>query len=331
MEFFINIFLLTGTIIGAGIFSLPAILSHTGVYFYLLLAGLAFISAYLGIKYRFLINKTKADDQMPAYLSKALGKKWGTTSLILFTLSLIGALTSYLLLIQEQLGSVYLFLGLTWSILILDLKQIKKFDSILTICLMLLVIMLIVSSKNINLNIVGTTTSIKYLIKAFGVILFSLTGFSVIPELSKSGKPNLSIKTTYFLVSIIYIIFASTVNTEDKNLILDSVVFFAVITSYIPMSFVLEEVFIKDLKIQKTPAKLTTLILPVIIAFYGIKDFITALSITGGVFIALLQILIISAYLKLKKKLLISEKIILYLSIGVFAIASLAEIILYFI
>ncbi|GIW63213.1 MAG: hypothetical protein KatS3mg091_015 [Patescibacteria group bacterium] len=332
MELLINIFLLTGTIIGAGIFSLPEILNQTGIYFYILLFLLAFLSSYLGIKYRWIIKKTKSDNQMPSYITAALGSGWGTTSLILFTLSLIGALTSYLLLINEQLGNITFFLGLTWFILLFNLKQIKKLDSFLTICLLLAVVLLTAVPQNSTKNIAtAIQPSWESLIKAFGAILFSLTSFSVIPELSATGKPNLAIKITYTIVSIIYILFAQTVNPSNKSLILSSVVFFAVITSYIPMSFVLEETLTKDLKIKKLPAKLTTLILPAAIALFGIKDFITALAITGGVFIALLQILIIFSYIKLKKSLIIFEKILLYLSVAIFLLAALAEIYLYFV
>ncbi len=329
MQIILNIFLLTGTVIGAGIFSLPIIFERLGVIFYLLLFLLGFLTAYLGVKYRHLIDSLKTQNQMPSYIGASLGPLWKKISLILFAFSLAGALISYLLLIKEQIGSIYIFLSFSWAILLLNLKTIKKFDSILTIILLISILFLILQAEGLQFLpqvFLPESINLKDFVKAYGVILFSFTGFSVIPDLVKKGRPKTAINTSYLIITLIYLYFANFVDMKNQNLLLKTVIFFAVITSYIPLSFVLEETLEKDLGIKRIASKAITLATPVVVVLWGVADFISALSITGGVFISLLQILIVIAYIKLKKPRGLLERALLILTCLIFLLGAASEV-----
>lgn len=324
-----NIFLLTGTVIGAGIFSLPFVFQKTKILFHILLIIFTAITVYVSKIYVEVIKASKEKDQLPVYLKKFLGEKIARVSLFLFIFSLIGALTGYLTLIQFVIKNLVFFIIPIWFILLFKKNLTEEINDVLTLILILLLGILI--SKQLPNEFLTNLFSfpdskeitLKNIATAYGVILFSLTGFSIIPELDFNKKINLSILLSYFIVLIIYSLFALT-QSNVSSFIYKTTVIFAIITSYIPLSIALEETFEKDLNFKTSIAKVLTLTLPLIFTMFLHENFIKAFSITGGIFIALLQILIVFAGLKAKKRSLL-EKIVLYFSIiilflGAFAI-----------
>ena len=328
MQILLNIFLLTGTVIGAGIFSLPSVFSKLGSIFYILLLILGFLTAYMGVKYYQLIKTVGKQKQMPTYIKESLGKFWGKTALVLFASSLAGALISYLLLIKEQIGDIFFFLALNWGLLSLNPKLLRRFDGLLTIALISSIIMLILQNQQASLLPefpAIETLNLEDIAKSYGVVLFSFTGFSIIPDLLPKGKVKLSIFISYIIIGLIYLYFGNFVKL-NQSMLMQVVIFFAVTTSYVPLSFVLEETLNKDLGLKKLLSKTTSLFIPVAVVALNMTDFISALSITGGIFISFLQILIISAYIKkigAKTKI---EKILLYATIFIFFAGALSEL-----
>ena len=316
-----NVFILTGTIIGAGIFSLPFILQKTGLLFFIQLIILSLTSIFLSFAYLEIIKKVKKTDQLPFYIEKFLGKKMGFFSKVLFIFSLIGALTGYLMLIKYTIDNIIFFIIPIWLIFLFKKDLIEKIDDGLTFILLgLLFALIYINIKPINLSI---KPSIKNIVDSFGIILFSLTGFSVIPELDLRKNPKMSILLSYLIVTLIYALFAMT-KTNNHKLFFNSSIIFAITTSYIPLTSVLEQTLIKDFSFSTSLGKITSLLTPLIFLLIGGKNFLNAFSLTGGVFIALLQILIIFSFLKTEKKFPI--RIIAFFTIALLLIGVLSEI-----
>ncbi len=323
-----NIFVLTGTIIGAGIFSLPFVFQKLKILFFIILFSLTLIVIYLSKIYVEVIKASKEKDQLPVYLKKFLEKKLSLFSIFLFTFSLIGALTGYLMLVQFTFKNIIFFLLPVWFILLLKADVVEEIDDILTIILLgLLGILIYLGFPGENLSSIFSfpkinELSLKNLASAYGVILFSLTGFGIIPELNLKKSPKLSIIISYLIVFLVYSLFA-TIKGFLNNFLYKSTVIFAIATSYIPLSLALEELLHKDLKMNKPTSKTLTLILPLILTLISKDNFLKAFSITGGVFIALLQALIVIAGLKAKKRNL-AEKVISYLTLAVLILGAAA-------
>ncbi len=327
---FTNIFLLTGTIIGAGIFSLPFVLKALGIYFFLLLAFLALISIFLSLAYLEIIKKEKKRDQLPFYLKKYLGNKLSNISIFLFIFSLVGALTGYIMLVKFAIPNILYFLIPTYLILLLKQDLIKEIDDILTLILLVILLSLIylgnqkIAIFQLLTNLPNPKLDFKNIVNSYGIILFSYTGFSVLPELNLKAFPKLSALISYLIVAIIYALFALTGFFANKTL-LTAAIIFAILTSYIPLTLVLEETLKKDLSIASLPAKLLSLGLPLVFVLFGEDNFLAAFSITGGVFIALLQGFIVLAFLKAKKQSLIT-KLLSYLTLIILVLGAIAII-----
>ncbi len=301
-----NIFLLIGTVIGAGIFSLPFVFETLGIYFFPLLFALTLISIYLSHAYMHIIKISKKKDQLPAYIEKPLGKFFSETAKFFLIFSLMGALTGYLMLINFAIKNVFYFLIPTWIILLFKRDLIEEVDDMLSFVLIVLLGTVIFTGfKNLSffskiIYYIKPHLTFKDLINSYGIILFSLTGFSIIPELNFKKNPRLSVVISYLVIFVIYSLFAFSY--YPKSVLLTLTIVFAIITSYIPLSLVTEEILEKDINLPNKISKPLILFTPVIFFLIGGDDFLTAFSITGGVFIAILQILIILAYMKAKKQ-----------------------------
>jgi len=71
-----NLFLLLGTIIGAGMFSLPISLGRTGTVIFLVLTlGLGYLLGQVNWFYHRVIEKVKERHQLPGYVRKILGER----------------------------------------------------------------------------------------------------------------------------------------------------------------------------------------------------------------------------------------------------------------
>ena len=159
---------------------------------------------------------------------------------------------------------------------------------------------------------------------SYGIILFSYTGFSILPELDFKKSFKLSIFISYIIITIIYSLFATIQDPSVNRLLYSFTVIYAIATSYIPLTIALENTLYEDLKIHPIIAKTISILSPWAVIILGGKNFLTLFSITGGVFIAVLQILIILAFLKKEKRKIttriLSCTILLLLFLGIIAV-----------
>ena len=162
----------------------------------------------------------------------------------------------------------------------------------------------------------------------FGVILFSLIGWSAIPEMAdflKLCRKPQCLKWAIVLATVIvvpfYLIFAVTVigvagsNTNSDALssllpflgqkIMVFGILAALITladSYLVLGLHLRNTFIYDLKIPKNLANLITCISPLILFLIGFRSFIEILGFVGTVVGVIEGIVIILIFKKAKKR-----------------------------
>ncbi len=332
--------ILIGTIVGAGIFSLPYAFSKSGFIVgivYLLLLSLVFLI----IKncYAEVILRTNQELEMAGYVEKYLGRK----GKILITLSLIlgiyGALVAYVIgvggflhsLLNPVLGGSQIF----WSVLFWGLASllvlkgigiIGSLEVIMALGLSFMVFFVLgLAFPYLNFDNLKTF-ELNNLFFPYGVVLFALGGASAIPTVRRvlGDKVHLLRKLMalgVFIPVLIYLIFCfvvvgvSGLNTTETALVglanftngkilLIGGLFgiMAMTTSFLSLGYILRELFHRDYKIPLLPAWILTVFIPLIFYLLGLRNFIIVVSFAGGVLSGLQGIILILTYYQAKKK-----------------------------
>ena len=196
---------LIGTIIGAGVFTLPYMAVHSGLIATLLwLVIVGVIVLYLHLIFGEIVLRTKKDFRLPGYVGHYLGepaKKFMLiTTFLTFSLSLLAYLllgTQFLATITHGIwpmfsipaGGLFLLLWLILSIIILGKgKVVSRANFILSFLLVVLFIVIIARTlpafSLLRLNLFPLGTHWNWLIP-YGVMFFALNGMIAVPEAAK--------------------------------------------------------------------------------------------------------------------------------------------------
>lgn len=339
-DFFQALAVLTGTIMGVGLFSLPYITAKVGIFtmlFYFLILSTVIIL--IGLFYGEISLRTKGSHRLPGYAEKYLGKRAKVIAFITNSLGLTGSLLAYLIIgggflksiLNSSFGSddfiyVFIFFSIGAILTYFGVGSIAKAEFFLLILFFFILGFIffkgfwMIDVKNL-LNF-----DVKYLFLPYGVILFSLSGTTLIPEvkeiLSKNPKKlKKLILTAVIIAAVTYIFFIFLVlgitgqNTSNNAIaglanylgsgVIMLALFFGVLTvftSFLTISLTLKKIFWYDLRLKKNLAWLIACLAPLTLFFVGFDDFITVIALTGGVMLGIDVVIIILIYLKAKTK-----------------------------
>jgi len=339
-DFFQALAVLTGTIIGAGLFSLPYITAKVGILtmlFYFLILGA--VTILIGLLYGEIALRTKGSHRLPGYAEKYLGKRAKMIAFISNSLGLTGSILAYLIIGGSFLGSilnlsfgdsdfiyVFIFFLVGAILTYFGIGSIAKVEFFLLI-LFFFILGFIFFKGFWMINVENLFNfNIKYLFLPYGAILFSLSGTTLVPEvkeiLSKNPKKlKKLILTAVLIAAITYVFFIFLVlgitgqNTSDNaitglgNYLGNGVIIIAllfgmltVFTSFLTISLTLKKILWYDLRFKKNLAWLIACLVPLALFIIGFDDFITVIALTGGVMLGIDVVIIILVYLKAKIK-----------------------------
>jgi len=327
--------LLAGTTIGAGVFALPYVFSRSGwlpSFFGLIFLGI--IVSLLNFFYSRITIKTDGDHQLVGYVKKYLGKKWSWLAMSAFILSMNGVLMAYVVLGGEflalVLGQLPSFLYPIWFYFIglllfsRDFQVLNKLGSWLTIILIgLMLVIPLGLTKFIQLSSLPVVTGTPLFF--WGASLFSLAGFTVVPEVEETlrGKPKVITKAVFigsWLPIIFYLPFTFSIwgtcrsaTTADSLSCLIAyspqlvrvgalVGLIALLTSFISLANALKEVYFRDLEIEETKSKMLAVIPAFLAVFLSTTRFIDLVSFTGAVSLTISAVMICLMYAKSHRK-----------------------------
>ena len=328
-------FTLIGTMVGAGILALPYAFSKAGFLagvFWLIILGIImlFVHLYLGE----VILRTNKFHQLTGYAHKYLGNIGKNIMIFSMIFGIYSALIAYL--IGEGQSFSFLFFGnesytlffgiLFWFFMTLFLregvkgmKEIALWGVFAVICIILgLFIWFAPQIKYSNLS----NFNIELFFLPLGVVLFSLLGFSAIPEAGKimqSSKKNFKKALVFgsIIPIIVYFVFAlifvgvlgdsirevATLSLQKPAAFLG---IFTMLTAYFILSFALKDMFAIDLRIRRINVFILVSIIPLIlfllITYFNFLDFTRVLSIGGVVSGGLTGIIILLINYKSKKQ-----------------------------
>jgi len=330
-NYFSAIATLVGTIVGAGIFALPFVISKAGIAaLFIYLPILVLIQYFLHKMYAEIVLSTKTEQRVPGYVEIYAGKKYKMAATIFSLLGAYGALLAYVIL-----GGIFLsgllsgFLGGTpfiYSLILFGIEAGIVFFGIRTIAstelfmsAFLIAVVFIISTKSIGSISASNYVLIdwKYFLLPYGIIFFSVGGQNAIPEVCRLLKnEKKKIKSAIFwgtlIPAIITIIFTVVVvgvtggnTTPDtlvglKSVLSSSVIIFAlvfgllsVITSFLVTTQAIKEIYWWDFKMNEKVAWALACFVPLILFFFGAQNLTTIVGLTGALTGGIIGVIII--------------------------------------
>jgi amino acid permease len=364
MNFIKALAVLLGTIIGVGIFGLPYVALKAGfsvMLFYLVV--MAILVTLMHCVYGEICIKTKGIHRLPGYVEEYLGKNWRNFIFGVIVIGLIGSSIAYLIIGGEFLyylfspifgGSIFIYSFIFFLpaafLVFKGIKMVASIELLLSALLLIIIFVLSwVAFPHINTqNLTGISWDSFFL--PYGVVLFSLSGSVIIPELKEmvGGKNNLKkvIISGVFISALIYLIFTFVVlgssgadTSKDAisglaaslgpNVIKLGFVFGVItcFTSFLTLALTFKKTLWHDFKLDKNISWVIACFLPFLLFSFGAKRFIGVIGFTGAVSLGLESFVLIILYKKfLKKKMGEKINLLYYLLATIFIIGAVFEI-----
>lgn len=331
---------LIGTIIGAGIFGIPFVVSKSGVipgvfYFLLLGGGVLLLHLFLGE----VCLRTTGKHRLIGYASKYLGV-WAKALITFSTLfGVIGALLAYMIIGGDFLNIIFssfisvppgVYSVILWAVLSLfivkGIQFITRAEFFMNAALFLVFgIIFFTALPHVELSRFSLLNS-SHIFLPYGVILFALTGWSAIPEIvdvfkkhtEKRKLDNLIIFSSvitivlYALFSFMVVGVAGTNTSEDalsglipflgRDIIVLGALFglIAVAASFLVLGNYLKNSLKYDYKTSVPFAIAAATLFPLFLFLLGFREFISVIGIVGIVVGVIEGIVIILLFQKAK-------------------------------
>lgn len=332
--------MLAGTIIGAGVFGLPYVASQAGLapaFFYLVILTVVVVAIHL--IYGEIVLRTKTKHRLPGYARIYLGQTGRWLATVIFFVSLYLALLAYLLIGGEFLSvlvsgwhsitpalSTLILAIFGFGLIFFGLKLSGIFELLMTAVLITMMLGLVfygfdfVNSGNLTLFESSAAIFLPY-----GVILFSLSGGSAIPEIRNFFGRGRTLKKAIIcgtiIPAIVYGLFMLVVvGISGRNTSAEAIKglasflgngfvkygaavgFLAVITSFLTLGLNIKNSLRLDFKLPHFLSFVLTAGVPLALYFSGWNNFIKILSFSGAVMGGLEGILLLVIWNKARLK-----------------------------
>ena len=337
--------LVFGTIVGAGVLGLPYALAQTGPLAGI--AVLVVAGAMLTLLMLFLGEvslRTGEKHQLTGYAKQHLGNTAKHILALALVVNIYGAMLAYTIGQGEVIESVFggnavlwsgLFFGVGGVVIALGINVIKYVEAWLTIIILaLLSVVMVLAAPSIEVsNLSIGQVNASNLLVVYGIALFACFGLTAVPQARDVlfTAPKRQLRTALVLGGVlpvgIYAVFATVVigvtGAETTGvatiglgevagphiLVLGSVfAFFAMATSFLALGLALRNVFHRDYGFSVGSASLITLTVPAILFAFGVRDFISVLSIVGAFALGVVGVVGTLTYLASRRTMTRSEQ-----------------------
>lgn len=330
-----------GTIIGAGIFGVPAMMDRIGIIggsiIFWIIATLILATHLMFVE---VIAAVDGRRRLPGYVGAVLGKGAGRFAVIANTLQLVGANIAYIILggvflktLADKSGIV---IGLTtWQLLFwlggaftayTALKVMAKVEAALSWALVAVMLLIFaIAAPRADLARLGTF-DFSQAHAPIGVFLFAMFGLTVIAEVFELtgrkvketqravciGTIVAAILTWMFGLFVTLALPAGAAASPERISelfhpalwwVIPLFGFLAIITSFITSSFNLESIYRLDVGTSKIVGWGIAVVTPLVLVFVMNTDFISIIETVGALFSATCGLLVaLSAHALYRKK-----------------------------
>ena len=333
---------IVGTTIGVGIFGVPYAIYQAGPALgFVYILGIGSLLVALNLLLGEVVLRTRDKKRFVGIARTYLSKNGAIFTSVISIFSFWASLLAYIIVGGQFLHIIFAEFGgfsgtetdfsilffIVGSLLILGgISYISEAEFFMVLLLFVTMAVILVSGIPLIDLANYNNFSTEHFFLPFGVVLFALGSASAIPFVEDVLDQNKKAMRRSILlggiISVLFtLIFAAVIvgvtggaTTEEairglvgvlgNNVVLLGAIFgfFALITSYIVIGEHLTNIFRYDLKISKYFAWFTATGLPLMLFLFATNNFITVIDIAGGVFGALLSIVIAYIYLKAREK-----------------------------
>jgi len=326
--------LILSATIGAGVLGIPYAVSKVGLgigLFYIVILGLLLMS--LNLMVGEVVARTKGEFQLVGLAKKYLGR-WGGyfMSMIIYSMS-FGILVVYIIGEGNTLANIFGGNAAIWSLLFfifgaimvsIGLETVKKAELILSLGILVIILLIAgLSAPHVEVQNVSYSNWVNLLLP-YGIILFAFSGAASIPEAhailkNRDGDFKKSIIIAGLVTIVAYSLFTLAVvgvtgseTTEIATIGLGAkagramflfgnlFALFAMGTCFLMGGVSLKDSLIWDYKMPRLSATLLVCGIPLLIFSLGLRNFIEAIDIVGGVFVSLEMLVLILIYWRAK-------------------------------
>ena len=331
--------LLSGTIIGAGVFSLPFIFERAGWVagaFYLV-AGTA-VFYYIHVMYADIILRSGESFKFVGYARQYLGEAAFWISILVTVIGALLTLTAYLVLANKFFeiifpgvpminGSLSLFWLISSITIFISVKRMARLEFLITGGMIAIIFLIFLFGLFGNPERITEMATINWgwWWLPFGPVLFSISGRSAVPAVIEYFEENripfdqfkkvifwgTTVPAIVYGIFVVGVIGIASIITENSIAVFKSLpsVFPAAVgvlgllslwSSYIVIGMSVDEILRIDLKIPKIMARLAVVVVPVLFIYAGFNDFIKLIALAGGIFLALEGIIVTAMWQKVE-------------------------------
>ena len=353
---FLPIGLLAGAVIGGGMFSLPFIFAQVGFLKGLLyLVGVVLLMTTTYLMYADVILKTRGTHNFVSLNDFYLGDLGRFFSVAVSLITMILVLFIYLVLASRFVGPlIVLPFWLLGSVAIFfSLRRLAVIEFLTSLLIVFIIaIIFIWSLPHFSFESFKSIFDGQYTASLFwlpiGPLLFAFAGRAAILELILYSKKNVkeTIINSFFAISVVYILFVLSVLFLTGGVVGDDTIsslaghlpkllmFLVTVMGlvalwhvYIILGFDSCNILVVDLKWPKLISGLVVVIVPILLYLLGSNNFLVLISLVGGIFAAIENILIVLMWFKLKSKKSFMSKMLGYVTLAAFVIILTHELV----
>lgn len=350
--YFLGIGALVGTIVGVGMFGLPFVAAQSGVIIallYLLVFGV--LMGLMHYLYFEVALHTKEKHRFTGYVGYYLGPRWKLVTLVQGLISLWGTLLLYTVVggeflaimgarfLPSSLGDARALFGILFfivsaAIVLKGSYAVGTQELIFSLPLLLLIVVIFLKaavSPVFSLRALSTVNT-SHAIMPYGITLFALAGFSVVPTLhiilqkamAKGRRPNFpaivfwgtlipAFLYALFIVAVVGVNGSATTPDALSGLggaLGNGIVYWgallgilAIYTSFIAIGDELKNTFINDYRVSPFLAALFAFLPPLLLYIFQIRNFILIANIVGSLMGGYAGVMILLLWQAMRKKL----------------------------
>jgi len=323
-----------GTVFGVGLYSLPYVMSRSGVWvfllFMLIVSGLVFLVNFL---FADIVLRTPSKERFLGYVGQYVGKRAEKVFGWITVVGFWGTFLAYLLVWGEfaylAFGSVLPFSAIQFSlfffvitavIIIKGGRTIEWIDVVMLIGAAFLFGTLFVKGYAHVTEFIASPASFEGYILPYGSLMFAFWVAGIIPEIVNqmrespkkiiqllvAGKALVAVLGFLFALFIVGITGAETSREAFAGLesivgrtsvLLGAIIGMITITlAYNNLGWVSRNILMYDVKIKKIAATASVVVPPLLLMLAGLVNFVLVISIIGAIFLASQGFMIFQLY-----------------------------------
>ncbi len=329
--------IIVGTIIGAGIVGIPFVFAESGFITGVVVLCLVSITLFLSrLMLGEAVMRTSTPYQLTGYTEHYAGKYFKSIQAFVLIIGIFGTLLAYMIGQGEVLSALFGGESFHWALgfylvfsflVIYGIDAVKRSELLMIITLFFVISAItVITAPDIQLSFLSSFDGGSFLLP-FGVVLFASAGLVSIPQawrvLNNSGNGHLmkrAIAWGAIIPFVVYFIFSALVvgvtgegTTEVATVGLGEAIgphmaiignifsFFAIATSFLTLALALTNIFRYDYKFPRPLASAIVLVTPMLMFFFGFRDFIYIISIVGALTVGINGLLSVLVFWRSKK------------------------------